>query len=112
MFNQNQVRDFMNATVGEVATEGRVVPVGRNGEAIVFEIPMGFGKLVCIANIPEDGREAAPVYIKMKMTDQAVRRAQFSNNNRRVRLQNQAAEQNRNESGDDGYEDDDQHMNA
>lgn len=111
MFNQNQIRDFMNATVGEVATEGRIVPVGKNGEAIVFEIPMGFGKLVCIANIPEEGREAAPVYIKMKMTDQAVRRAQFSNNNRRARLQNRMAEQNTIENEDDGY-DDDQPMDA
>lgn len=83
------IRDFMNHTVGETAVEGRVVPVGRNGEAIVFEIPMGWFKLVCIANIPEDGRESAPVYIKMKLGDNAVRRAQFSNNNRRTRMQQQ-----------------------
>jgi len=83
------LRDFMNHTVGETAVEGRVVPVGRNGEAIVFEIPMGWFKLVCIANIPEDGRESAPVYIKMKLGDNAVRRAQFSNNNRRTRIQQQ-----------------------
>jgi hypothetical protein len=83
------IRDFMNHTVGETAVDGRVVPVGRNGEAIVFEIPMGWFKLVCIANIPEDGRESAPVYIKMKLGDNAVRRAQFSNNNRRTRIQHQ-----------------------
>lgn len=96
----NTVRDFMNHTVGETATEGRVVPVGRNGEAIVFEIPMGFFKLVCIANIPEDGRESAPVYVKMKLGDNAVRRAHFSNQNRRIRQNNNHVDDSVDESDD------------
>ena len=80
-----QPRDFMNQVVGEFAVEGRVVPVGRNGEAVVFEIPMGAFKIVAIANIPEDGRDSAPVYLKFKMPDNAVRRAQFSQSRRPIR---------------------------
>lgn len=73
----NHPNPIMNNTVGETAIDGRVIPVGRGGEAIVFEIPMGFFKLVCIANIPEDGQETAPVYLKLKVGDYAFRRAQF-----------------------------------
>lgn len=75
--------DIMNNTVGDTAVEGRIIPVGRNGEAIVFEIPMGFFKLVAIANIPEEGAEKAPVYLKLKVGDFAYQRAQQGQERRR-----------------------------
>lgn len=92
---------IMNNTVGETAIDGRVIPVGRGGEAIVFEIPMGFWKLVCIANIPEEGQETAPVYLKLKVGDYAFRRAQFDSVRRSAKMAQRQAEGH----VDDGEED-------
>lgn len=97
-FNGNAI---MNNTVGETAIDGRVIPVGRGGEAIVFEIPMGFFKLVCIANIPEEGQETAPVYLKLKVGDYAFRRAQFDS----IRRSNKMAQRQAEGHHDDGEED-------
>jgi hypothetical protein len=107
--------DIMNNTVGETSVEGRIIPVGRGGEAIVFEIHMGFFKIVAIANIPEEGAEKAPVYLKLKVGDFAYQRAQSAQaraNSRRAARQTQYSG-NGNGHGsdvDDGdYEGDDSH---
>jgi hypothetical protein len=52
----------------ESTVEGKIIRVGRDkeSEAIVFEIPMGFFKIVAIANIPDEGADKAPVYIKIR----------------------------------------------
>jgi hypothetical protein len=114
MFNRVPVQnDIMNNTVGETSVEGRIIPVGRGGEAIVFEIPMGFFKIVAIANIPEEGAEKAPVYLKLKVGDFAYQRAQNAQaraNSRRAARQAQYANNGHDSDVDDGdYEGDDSH---
>lgn len=105
--------DMMNNTVGETSVEGRIIPVGRGGEAIVFEIPMGFFKLVAIANIPEEGAERAPVYLKLKVGDFAYQRAQSAQARANTRRSARQAEYGSNGNGaevDDGdFEGDDPH---
>lgn len=60
--------DKNNEIVFENTVDGRVIPV-RDGEAMVFEILIEPFKIVCIANIPEEGKTSAPVYLKFKMND-------------------------------------------
>ena len=62
----NQFRN--NEVVLESTVDGRIIPV-RDGEAMVFEVEIGPFKLVAIANIPEEGKTTAPVYLKFKMND-------------------------------------------
>lgn len=50
---------FDSATV-----EAKVIETKRDGEALVFEIPLGLLKIVCIANIPPEGEDRAPVYLR------------------------------------------------
>ncbi len=102
--------EIMNNTVGETSVEGRIIPVGRGGEAIVFEIPMGFFKIVAIANIPEEGAEKAPVYLKLKVGDFAFQRAQVGQERRRrIRETNAPNHNGYNDHGDsdDGHDSDD-----
>lgn len=104
--------EIMNNTVGETSVEGRIIPVGRNGEAIVFEIPMGFFKIVAIANIPEEGAEKAPVYLKLKVGDFAFQRAQQgqarANSRRAARAQNDGVTgANGHSHDDDGFDEND-----
>jgi len=89
----------MNETVGETKVDGHVIPVGRGGEAIVFEIPMGFFKIVCIANIPSEGEDKAPVYVKLKVSTAAFKKAQFSSSRRHTRPETEQVEHE--EPGDD-----------
>ncbi len=53
----------------EQTVTGKIINVGheKKDEAIVFEIPLGSLKIVAIANIPEDGQEEAPVYLKWRV---------------------------------------------
>lgn len=50
----------------ELTTESRIIETRRGLEALVFEIPLGILKIICIVNIPEEGLRVAPVYIKFK----------------------------------------------
>lgn len=77
------IPEHMTNTVGEATIDGKIIPVGRGGEAIVFEIPMGFFKIVAIANIPEEGKDTAPVYLKLKVGDFAMRRVNIESRRRR-----------------------------
>ena len=43
------------------------VKEGSKGELLVFSIPLGLFELVCIANIPAEGENEAPVYVKHKV---------------------------------------------
>lgn len=60
----------------EQTVEGKIIRVGRDkeSEAIVFEIPMGFFKIVAIANIPDEGADKAPVYIKIRPNNNSYRK--------------------------------------
>lgn len=40
---------------------------GTSNDLITFSIPLGFFEIVCIANIPFEGTEEAPVYVKFKV---------------------------------------------
>ncbi len=40
---------------------------GTNNDLITFSIPLGFFEIVCIANIPFEGTDEAPVYVKFKV---------------------------------------------
>ena len=84
-------RDFMNNIVGETETEGRIITTNNGGEAIVFEIPFGIFKLVAIANIPAEGDDFAPVYLKMKIGDNMFRRGVISNQRQLAKRKNYEA---------------------
>jgi hypothetical protein len=51
-------------TVPSVIKQNRV-----GGELLTFDLLFGFMKLVCIVNIPEEGRDSAPVYVKIKINE-------------------------------------------
>lgn len=59
---------FSNDMILETTVDGRIIPV-RDGEAMVFEFELGPFKVIAIANIPEEGKTSAPVYLKFKMND-------------------------------------------
>lgn len=73
MYSNNGNNNFQNnfrynEVVFESTVDGRIIPV-RDGEAMVFELELGPFKIVAIANIPEEGKTTAPVYLKFKMND-------------------------------------------
>ena len=68
MYQNNRAQQIQNEVVMENTVDGRIIPV-RDGEAIVFEILLEPFKIVAIANIPEEGKTTAPVYLKFKMND-------------------------------------------
>lgn len=65
-FRNNDFRN--NEVVYESTVDARIIPV-RDGEAMVFEVELGPFKMVCISNIPEEGKTTAPAYLKFKMND-------------------------------------------
>ena len=44
------------------------VKESKRGEVIVFEIPLGFFRLICIVPIPDEESDRAPVYVKFKVS--------------------------------------------
>lgn len=63
----------------EQTVTGKIINVGheKKDEAIVFEIPLGSLKIVAIANIPEDGQEEAPVYLKWRVAHLHTKHPRF-----------------------------------
>jgi len=55
--------------LGTTTVESKVIETRRGGEALVFEIPLGILNIVCIANIPDDGEDKAPVYLRFTKGD-------------------------------------------
>jgi len=55
---------FDSATV-----ESKIIETRRGGEALVFEIPLGLLKIVCIANIPEEEESKSSVYVRFVKGD-------------------------------------------
>ena len=68
MFQNNNNQNRYNEVVYESTVDARIIPV-RDGEAMVFEVELGPFKMVCISNIPEEGKTTAPAYLKFKMND-------------------------------------------
>jgi len=54
---------------GSATVEARVIETRRDSEAMVFEIPLGLLKIVCIVNIPPEGEEKAPAYLRFMPGD-------------------------------------------
>jgi hypothetical protein len=44
---------------------------GGKGEALIFDIPLGIAKIVCIAHIPYDGEQESVVYVRIVRDDNA-----------------------------------------
>lgn len=56
-------------TVAETTVQGRIIKTRGDGEAVVFEVSLGLVKLVAIANIPDEGEDTAPVYVKIRASN-------------------------------------------
>jgi hypothetical protein len=60
-------------TFGKIKTNDPQIKVtgrlkkGANNDLITFSIPLAFFEIVCIANIPFEGTDEAPVYVKFKI---------------------------------------------
>lgn len=54
----------------QIVVTGKVKE-SKRGEVIVFEVPLGFFRLICIVPIPDEGTDRAPVYVKFKVSRQA-----------------------------------------
>jgi hypothetical protein len=51
----------------QLVLSGRIkANTAGDGELIVFKLPMGMLTLLCIVNIPGEGEEEAPVYVKFR----------------------------------------------
>jgi hypothetical protein len=70
--NRRQPRVPMRG--GETMTDPQIITTATlktnkaGGELLTFTIRLGFFQLVCIANIPEEGQDEAPVYVKFKVS--------------------------------------------
>ena len=51
----------------QITTTSRVRPTNSDGESLVFEINLALLTLVCVAIIPDEGTNEAPVYIHFKL---------------------------------------------
>jgi hypothetical protein len=50
----------------QITTTGTLKESSAGGEIITFSIYLALFELVCIVNVPPDGTDQAPVYIKFK----------------------------------------------
>lgn len=58
----------------QVTVMGRIKTNAVGSEIITCKVPMGvFGKLLCIINVPDEGRERAPCYFRFIPNDQNKR---------------------------------------
>lgn len=55
------------------------------GETLSFVIPLGPVSLICIANIPGEGEETAPVYVKFKVDTRPMQQTLGPRPTKRVR---------------------------
>ena len=62
---------MFNAPLRQVTVTGRIKENGAGSEILCFDIRLGPVTLVCIANIPDEGQNTAPVYVKFKMNVRA-----------------------------------------
>jgi hypothetical protein len=59
--NQNQ------EDAPQIVTTGRLKENSVGAELITFSVRLGFFKLVCIVNVPDEGQTEAPVYVKFTL---------------------------------------------
>ena len=63
-FNPNFKKQRTNDP--QIITTGYIKKSGQGTELITFNINLALFQLVCIVNIPGEGEEKAPVYVKFK----------------------------------------------
>lgn len=51
----------------QIVVTGRIKENREGNELLCFDVRLGPLTLVCIANIPDEGEDSAPVYIKFKV---------------------------------------------
>lgn len=51
----------------QIIVTGKIKENGVGNELLCFDIRLGPLTLVCIANIPDEDSDTAPVYVKFKM---------------------------------------------
>ena len=56
----------------QIVVTGRLKQ-GEKNDIVTFSIPLGWMELVCIVNLPYEGTDKAPVYIKFKIHRRAGR---------------------------------------
>lgn len=62
---------MFNSPLPQITVTGRIKENGQGSEILCFDIRLGPMTLVCIANIPDEGSDTAPVYVKFKMNTRA-----------------------------------------
>ena len=53
-----------NDEIPQIITTGRLKENNVGAELITFSVRLGFFKLICIVNVPDEGQSEAPVYVK------------------------------------------------
>lgn len=71
MDNNGKPREFLP----QLTLVGTAKDNAAGGETISFVIPMGAISLICIANVPMEGEDQAPVYVKFKLDTKSVQSA-------------------------------------
>lgn len=54
----------------QITVSGQIKPT-REGEMIAFQFNLALFTIVCLVNIPGEGEQRAPVYIKFKLRNPA-----------------------------------------
>jgi len=64
--------------VGERTYRSKMMDTVKGKDILIFTIPLGFLKIICLANVPDedDENQYAPVYVKFKFFDQPLQRRQ------------------------------------
>lgn len=50
----------------QITVTGKIKQTRHNTETLCFSFNLGPIKVICIANIPEEGKEESPVYVKFE----------------------------------------------
>jgi len=58
---------FNGNPLPQIIVTGRIKENDKGNELLCFDIRLGPLTLVCIANIPDEDKDTAPVYVKFKV---------------------------------------------
>jgi len=56
--------------VKQIVVNNIIRPTRRETETLSFSFNLGPLKIICVANIPEEGKTSAPTYIKLQLPDE------------------------------------------
>jgi len=54
----------------QIVVNNVIRPTRRGTETLSFSFNMGPIKVICVSNIPEEGADSAPTYIKFQLPDE------------------------------------------